>query len=195
MRYLFKLFLLSSVFIISACATDYVATDYNPNQDFSKYKNYAWLKKEEKNNAKVSELDRNRIKAAIDHVLAQKVYSLTDEKSASFLISYFVTVEQKRSRSSNSYGYVGYGGYGPHGGVGVSMGFPLNNSENYYDEGTLIIDIIDATDNKLIWRGSVSREIYDKTTPQEREKMINQSVTNILAKFPPGAEKTKSVDK
>jgi hypothetical protein len=54
-----------------------------------------------------------------------------------------------------------------------------------YKEGTLLIDIIDATSKKVVWQASALAEVEPGMTPEERDKRINGVVQAMLAHFPP----------
>ena len=54
-----------------------------------------------------------------------------------------------------------------------------------YEEGTLLLDFVDAKSNQLIWRGSAKSDLDVVSTPERREKMINEAVRKILENFPP----------
>jgi hypothetical protein len=54
-----------------------------------------------------------------------------------------------------------------------------------YEQGTLILDVIDAGSNKLIWRGSAAARVVDDKTPEERTRRVNEAVEKILERFPP----------
>ena len=74
-------------------------------------------------------------------------------------------------------GYRGYGGYGYGGSTYVS----------YYEEGALVIDIIDWQEKELSFRGTATGTLSkSEKTPEESQADIDELVTNILAKFPPG---------
>ena len=50
----------------------------------------------------------------------------------------------------------------------------------------LQIDILDSTNQKLIWRGSDSWILpQQRTRPEAREAKLRQQVENILQHFPP----------
>ena len=51
-----------------------------------------------------------------------------------------------------------------------------------YEEGTLIIDVLDGQNRQLMWRGADSRRL-GRAAPQQEE--IRKSVEQILAEFPP----------
>jgi hypothetical protein len=88
-------------------------------------------------------------------------------------LSYFINVRPW------GYGYGPYGrywgGYWGYGGVSVYK----------YEEGTLIIDFVEPNSKNLLWRGAAKSEIDNARTPEKRDKMINDSVQEILKHFPP----------
>jgi len=49
--------------------------------------------------------------------------------------------------------------------------------------GTLLLDMIDASSGKVVWRG----EAQDATTPAPRaiERMIDEGIAELLEDFPP----------
>jgi hypothetical protein len=53
----------------------------------------------------------------------------------------------------------------------------------YLSEGTLVLDMIDASSGKVVWRG----EARDATTPAPRaiERMIDEGIAQLLEDFPP----------
>ena len=55
-------------------------------------------------------------------------------------------------------------------------------TENNYQEGTLIIDIFNAADKKLIWQGIGSKEV--QTDLDKRDQELPKNVGKILANFP-----------
>ena len=53
----------------------------------------------------------------------------------------------------------------------------------YLSVGTLVLDMIDASSGKVVWRG----EAQDATTPVPRaiERMIDEGIAQLLQDFPP----------
>ena len=79
------------------------------------------------------------------------------------------------------YGYgPGWGQYGP--GYG---GIATETYVDQYDEGTLIIDVVDNRSRKLVWRGSTSARVREDETPAKRTERTQAAVDAILAEFPP----------
>ena len=59
------------------------------------------------------------------------------------------------------------------------------SSADTYDEGTLIIDMIDPLNHELIWRGISTQQVSKHTTPEESAAVVDETVEKILAQFPP----------
>ncbi len=188
-KFIGYIFLLASIMMLSACSGISISQDYDQAYDFSTLKTFAW--KPNENNEyglKDNDLVDKRIRTAIVNALSAKQYTLVDSGTPDFYISYYVTVEKKVSASNVSGGIsMGRGSRGRYGSVGISSG-----SQAYvYDQGTLLIDVTDTADNKLIWRGASSQEVSGKSDPEKSTRMINETVEKIMTQFPPGLKKTK----
>jgi len=74
---------------------------------------------------------------------------------------------------------IGWGGGRRFGGIGFDSGRQISA----YDEGLLVIDLIDAS--ALLWRGTGTARADQHATPEEITKGIYDTVDKILAQFPP----------
>ena len=135
-------------------------------------------------------LTHERIQSAIDAHLAARGYAKVNEAQADFLVTHTVTVES-RTQVNETRMSVGYGRYGTHGGVGIGYGFPVEPTVYQYKVGTLIIDVIDARQKRLVWRGSGEKTLGEEQTPARRTEIINATVNEILSRFPPTSNKPK----
>jgi len=56
-----------------------------------------------------------------------------------------------------------------------------------YEEGTLVLDFVEARSNEMIWRGTASDQVeyYRHANPDKRDQRINKGVREILKNFPP----------
>lgn len=167
------------------CSNLQVTTDFDPDVDFSNVRSYAWLDQRsgvEGENNPNSLLDR-RVRGAVDAELLARGLAIADRQSADVLVSYHIGVEKKLDVNTihSGYGY-GSGWYGSRGRTYAGY------SETYvreYEEGTLLIDLIDPARNELIWRGSGQARVQQASTPEEREKRVREVVGKVLAGFPP----------
>jgi hypothetical protein len=54
-----------------------------------------------------------------------------------------------------------------------------------YEEGTFVLDFVDAKSRELVWRGIAQGEVQNYSSPVKRNERINNVVQNVLSKFPP----------
>lgn len=177
---------------LAGCSSMEISYDYDPKADFAGLKTYDWIDKPQKLTGD-PRIDGNtiletRIHEAVNSGLAARGFrKVTSDPD--FLVGYHVSLDKRRSvQTLNS--YYGYGpgwgyGYGASYRPGVWAGAP----ETYvyeYEEGTLIVDIVDPRNNELIWRGSAQDEVHFKSTPEKDQAQLNEAVHKMLEKFPPG---------
>jgi hypothetical protein len=117
-----------------------------------------------------------RVRASVDRALAAKGYTRVESGSPDFLVGYHAVLRAKMDVATIDrwYGYRGGGFANPHYDV------------RPYDEGTLLIDVIDPASTKLLWRGTATGAVLEKADVDKREKRADQAVNDILAEFPPG---------
>jgi len=178
--------LLCSVFILvflQACSGITVSQDYEKEYNFAGLKTFAWKPNQENTyGVKDNELVDKRIRKAIETNLLAKSYRLVDSATPDFFISYHLTVEQKITSSGVTGGVsLGRSSYGRYGGVGMSTGSDVRT----YDQGTLLIDVTIPLGDKLVWRGVATQSVSEHTSPEESTVRINETVTKMLAQFPP----------
>lgn len=172
-----KLLLLLAVFALASCSSVRVNTDYDRNANFSSFQTYAFYKPGV-DEAKISDLDKRRILRAIDANLSAK--GMTKSQTPELLVSIFTKESERVDVYNNNFGWGGWG-WG-----GWGWGGNWGNSVARTTEGTLYIDIIDAKKNELIWQGIGQSSLYRGSDINERDKRINNIVTEILAEYPPG---------
>ena len=166
------------------CSTTKVRTDYDQRSSFHELRTYQWLDKRvgtARNPAINSQLLQTRIQKAVDIELLRLGFEKASSREPDFLITYHVVANEKYDVSiDDDYGYYGYGRFGHH--------RPYYGSTIYTDEyleGTLILDIIDAKTNKLIWRGWATKTLDNNPKPEKVQMYVNKAVRKILEQFPP----------
>ena len=183
--------LLSVLFVTAlaaSCSSVRVAADYDESVDFTQYKTYGYLK-DGVDKAEISDLDKKRILKAVDAELQKKGFTKSEKPDV--LVNIF-TKANKEVNVNNWGGYgMGYYGYGwgpGWGWGGGPWGWGGNyNSVSTHTEGTLYIDLIDASKKELVWQGVGTGVLtQDRDKKQER---INEFVAEIIAKFPPKKDK------
>ena len=181
------LFLLVSMLILTACSTLKLKTDFDPEASFVSLKTYAWLpeKFQPSGDPKLdsNQLMHKRIHTALESWFKERGYSKLSRDKADFLIGYYVVVEQKTQVSVLHDSYVYPHGWGRYGSPYYSGGAQTYAYE--FDQGTMIIDIINNKTHKLMWRGTAVDEIKTLNTPEEKTARIREVVDKILAEYPP----------
>jgi hypothetical protein len=178
--------------LVAGCSSIETSYDYDPKANFAGLKTYEWLKEPQKLTGD-PRIDGNTI-------LANRIYEAVDTELAArgfrkisgdpdFLVAYHVSLDKRRSvQTLNS--YYGYGpGWGYGYGASYRPGYWAGAPETYvyeYEEGTLILDIVNPENKELIWRGSAQDEVHFKSTPEKDQTQLNEAVHKILEKFPPG---------
>ena len=176
MRCFMRLVLVLSVSVIFGCSSISVSSDYDKSTDFNELKTFAWTPKMIEGIAEsrgVSSLVQTRIQDAIATELAAKGYVEIVDGFSDFYVTYHVRAREKTEIQRMP---------GPMIGPGWGRGY----AEVYqYEEGTLIIDLIHAKAQHLIWRG-IGKGVVDwHASPERRTELIDEAVKKVLAQFPP----------
>jgi hypothetical protein len=164
-----------------------VTSDYDSAANFTQYKTFRMDKPTDASQQSVSQLNQERVFKAVRAEMLKKNFI---ESENADLIVHTVTVFKDMQSVSSSTNYYGYGGYyRPYGwGGGMASGHTTYNVQNYKD-GSLIIEVVDASTKKLVWEGVGNKEI-DKPS-KNPEKDIPEAVASIMANFPPPIDKKK----
>lgn len=180
------LLVLASILALAStgCVGFSVSSDFDPAADFSGYRSWYWLPPSPTGDPRIdNDLVANRIRRAVERSLAARGFAKTSTGEGDFGVGYHGFIEGKIDVQTidRYYGYgPGWGYYG--GGYG---GIATETYVDQYDEGTLILDIVDNRSQKLVWRGSTSARVIEDHTPQKRDERAQAAVDAILAEFPP----------
>ncbi len=151
-----------------------VKTDYDRGVDFSHYKTYSWEKVQTQDPLWV-----DRIKEAVNAAMTAK--GLTPVESGGQIA--IVAVEMTQNQPTVNTFYDGFGGGWRWGG---GFGNATTTVDNY-KVGTLVVDLFDANTKKIVWRGSSSDTLSDKS--DKNIKNLDKGVQKMFDHFPPGEKK------
>lgn len=155
------------------CSSVTTNSDYDQSYDFSTLHHYAWAEISGDKQA-ADQLTLRRVQEATEQVLASKGFQKSDPGKAEFLVA-IQTGQQQQTQ---------YTTYGMGGGWRLGGGMATTTAQTY-DEGTLILDMVDAKKKELIWRGSANGVLDPGASTQEKTENVQKTVTKILADFPP----------
>jgi hypothetical protein len=171
-----KIFAAVGIALVLATASfaQQVKTDYDRSADFSQYKTYSWEKVQTQDPLWVG-----RIKEAVNSALTAK--GLTAVESGGDIA--IVAIEMTKNQQSLNTFYNGFGGGWRWGG---GFGDATTTVDNY-KVGTLVVDLFDAKTKKIIWRGSSSDTLSDKS--DKNIKNLDKGVQKMFDHFPPDVKK------
>jgi len=175
-KLIFFLFILAG---LTACSSIRVSSDFDKTATFPAYKTYAFTP--EALALPLDDINRNRIIAAVEKELAGKGFTKSDNPDV--LIDLNIKTQMQQTATATNTGNYGYGpGYR----YGYGGGFSTTYIDyNTYVDGTLFIDMIDATRKQLVWQGRGTKTIDQDASQQKREQNINYAVKQIFIKYPP----------
>jgi Domain of unknown function (DUF4136) len=167
-----------ALLLATASFAQQVKTDYDRSADFSQYKTYSWEKVQTQDPLWV-----DRIKDAVNAALAAKGWTQMESGGQVAIVAMEMTQNQQ---TLNTF-YDGFGGgWGWRRFGGGGFGDATTTTENY-KVGTLVVDLFDANSKQLIWRGSASDTLSDKS--EKNIKNLDKGVQKMFDHFPPNAKK------
>jgi hypothetical protein len=175
-RLSFPLLLLAVM--IAGCAAP-VHVEYN-SASYAQWHNFAWQAPKEgavRNPILNSGILTTRVEKAVSATLGNAGYSkVASPGEADFLVTYHTALEL-RNQPQPSISFA-YGTFGP----GYNTLFLTQPGPQQIQEGSLIIDVIDARTKKLVWRGWITSGLQQSNYSQQA---VDHAVQRIFAKFPP----------
>ncbi|HYN42262.1 MAG TPA: DUF4136 domain-containing protein [Thermoanaerobaculia bacterium] len=158
---------------LGACSTLTTNTDFRPNTDFSRFKTFAFKDVRQLGNS----IMEARIKSAVSTQLTAKGWSQSDGSPDIWVVLHPQLSQQTQITTfSSGWGY----GWGWRGGMGTQT-----SSVEQIPVGTLIVDLVDAREKELVWRGTASDTLRVNATPEERDRNLNRAMERLFQGFPP----------
>ena len=156
---------------MSGCGSSMqVNTDYDKAANFSAVKTYSWREGTKLPNP----LMNDRVIAAVDAQLMKKGMQRVDS-AGDVTVTYHAAASESMDVQTFSTG--GY--YGCWGGC---MG-TTSTTVRPVTTGTLIVDLVETSSNKMLWRGTGSDTVTGD--PQDSERKINEAISRMFQNFPP----------
>ena len=156
-----------------SCSTMTVRADHDSQFDFGAYSTFSLFERQgkERQRPQMSEIVDRRIATAMAADLVGKGLTSTSPRNADFLVTFYTAV--RRRVVLNQAGWYGHRrGYWGGGTMWARS----------YDEGTLVIDIIDRKRRELVWRG-VGEGAFTTSNPSNDK--VAKRVARVLQTFPP----------
>lgn len=157
---------------LTSCSPFNVRSDYAETANFSNYRTY----KLRIDDLKLNDIDKDRVLNEVSKQLQMKGLSVSETPDL------IVNVKANHKKITDVQRNSPYGMYGWGGTFGWGVGMSRTWTSNY-NEGALILDLIDARSQKLVWQGIGSGISVD--SPRSKQKQIPAIVAEIMKNYPP----------
>jgi hypothetical protein len=195
MKNLLKTSIILSFFalIYSGCSSTKVISDKDQSVDFSKIRTFEYFGWADNSDEVLTRFDKERIEGAFSEEGRKRGITRV-ESNGDVIVSLFIVTDVKTQKTANTtstgmgMGGMGMGargmrspGWGWGGGMGMTQSHTVINETNYL-EGTLMIEMFDKSDKKLIWQAIGTKTVNED--PKKREKGIPKKVAAIMKAYP-----------
>jgi Domain of unknown function (DUF4136) len=170
-----QLLILACVFAPGAHAQK-IKVEYNKNLDFSKFKTFAWGHHDAVSRPTLA----LAIAGAIEEELTKRGLRRV-ENNPDVYIKMYGSVDSEMSVSYTDPLYLGMGGIPPFDTAFMMWGAGGTTAVTVH-KGQLVVDIIDASQKKLAWRGMATEKLSDQK--KKLVKQVNTAVEKMFQQYP-----------
>lgn len=169
------------VALMSACSSaPKVATDFDPSYDFNNIKSYYLVEHNLANQGGGTGLADQRATREITAEMDKRGIPTASAEEADIIITFHIVAQDRTKVTSYNTGY-GYSRYG----YGRGAYYGGNQVDvRQYTEGTLLVDLVDPEEQRIVWRGQTSAVLRDRPQ-EERDARAKMFVEAVFAHMPP----------
>jgi hypothetical protein len=181
-----------AVLLVGCAPSVKVRSDADPGVNMSQYQTYDFFSQLGVEGDSYSNLVGRHFRDAISSQMDMRGYSKSDTPQLQINVSIGAEEKVRVNTYQDPYLYGGYyGGHG-YGYMGSPWGYPTTTrtTVSQYTEANVYIDMVDASEHKLVWQGVATFTLTDKMQEQLRETVYN-TVDKVFAKYPVPAPATK----
>ncbi|WP_020567215.1 DUF4136 domain-containing protein [Neolewinella persica] len=164
-----------SLGLVASCSSVKIITDFDQEADFTSYKIYAWSQVSDPFNLDYPQYDnslnRNRWKEAIDAALQRQGYVL-GEGNVDLEVDFHLQFERNAVPYHDHHDVEGQSSYNY-----------KPTSVYQYDQGTMIIHLLDLEKKRIVWQGFSTRAL-DIGLLEDADANIQKAVSKIFKNFP-----------
>ena len=168
--------------LLAACASGpEIRADFDRSVDFKTYKTFGFVSPLGTDREGYQSIVSQHLKSAARSELEARGLSYS-ETNPQLLVNFNAKFNEKMrvdTVPATGYGYYGYR-------AGYYGAWPMYAQETYvstYTEGTLNVDVVDATRKQLVWEGVAVGRVNAKSTDDIKPR-IDETVGAIFAKYP-----------
>jgi len=162
---------------LAAPALAGVTSDHDDEVDFSKYKTFAWKAGTEAPNP----ITEKRIHRAVEAELTAKGLTLAADGAPDVYVYSHTSASMS---SSIDFAVFGYGGYSNWDGWSYWGPVPTSVHSSDVYHGMLVVDLVDAGKNKLVWRAVANEKLFELDMDKIAKK-VNGAIKKMFRDYPP----------
>lgn len=165
--------------LIGFCFAAKVKSDYDKTANFSTYKTYAWGT----NQTPTRQAADIVITGAVNHQLQSRgLQQSNDINHVDLIVRYTAAGDRDMNFGSADPTFAQVGGAPLPGSTVWTSGFGGPTGGRFVKKGSLVIDIFDLQQHRLIWSSMAEGSVKDKT--QEAIEQINKAVAEMFESYP-----------
>jgi Domain of unknown function (DUF4136) len=149
-----------------------VAVETDPAARHTAWKDWSWLARPSvaRGDTEYAAID-DRVHKAFEREMKNRGFRRVDHERPDFIVTYYAAVSRPIDPKQLDYAA----------GNPASERSGLNGG--VYEQGTLIVDLLDAKTGRLAWRGAGRHVFQAEQTPQERSERIDAAVAAVVGEF------------
>lgn len=149
-----------------------VAVESDPGARHGGWRSWSWLGRPPvaRGDTELAAVD-DRVRASFEREMGTRGFRKVERERPDFLVTYYAAVTRPIEAKAIEY----------------AAGGPASNAAvaktGAYEQGMLIVDLLDAKTGKLAWRGTGRRVFQAEHEPQDRSERIVDAVAAIVSEF------------
>jgi hypothetical protein len=164
-----------------------VRSDVDPGTDMSQFQTYGFFSQMGIEGDGYSNLLGRHFREAISSQMDSRGFSQSQTPQLQINVSIGAEEKVRVNTYQEPYLYGGYygmgGGFGYYGDPWGYAGGTTRTTVRQYTEANVYIDMVDASEHKMVWQGVATFTLTDKMQSEMRET-VNLTVQKVFAQFP-----------
>lgn len=173
--------------LLAGCAPSVkVRTDSDPGVNLRQFNTYDFFSQMGIEGDNYSNLLGQHFRSAISSQMNARGFTQSDAPQLRVNVSVGAEDKVRVNTYQEPYVYGGYYGYGGHGFYGGPWGYhggATRTTVHQYTEANVYIDLVDATEHKMVWQGVATFTVTDKMQEKLRETVYS-TVDKVFSAFP-----------
>jgi len=164
--------LVATALVTLACGV-HVAVESEPGARPSSWKSWSWLQRPAvpRGDTELATIDQT-VRQSFEREMKTRGFREVERERPDFLVTYYAAVDHPIDPKALDYAAGGWAA------ARASV-----NDAGVYEQGLLIVDLLDASTGRLVWRGAGRGVFTAKQTPQEREERIADAVHAVVSEL------------